>query len=179
MCAKSKAVQAETDVRANYTGKSIDELKELNLSGTHVERHMVDVLANCRWPGGQADVLGDWAQTAGAPASRPARKSSRSVYQPNASMKEQVEARLRFARMLQTAFAYYQDNVGPVTWETTWDDLLPLEPPECLVKYYGTQSASEAPMITAEMITPKIPFKKPVPLKRSKSAVYRIPKKQA
>ena len=36
-------------------------------------------------------------------------------------------------------------------------------------------------MITAEMITPKIPipFKKPVPLKRSKSAVYRIPKKQA
>ena len=168
-CAKAKAIRAETDVRSMWSGLSIQELRDAKLSGTHVERHMVDVLKNPNWPAEEADVMGDWTPPKDpgqpAPPAGARRKSSRSAYTPNSTVKQQVEARLRFARMLQTAFKHYRDTVGRVTWETTWDDLLPVSPPECLKRFYGPKSADEAPLVTAASygapMSP-VPFHRPV-----------------
>ena len=147
-CAKKKALEAEAACVAFTTGLAPGRLAEVNLSGTHADRHIAaEVTSLAKWPSRQADITGDWrspsdgsdASAAASKGKAVAKQSTReSTYSPNASMKDQIEARTRYARMMQTAFKVY--GLQNVTWETTWFDLFPDVPPPALEPFYGEQT---------------------------------------
>jgi hypothetical protein len=179
--AKTKAVAAIVDARVKACGFPLVKLKAMGVGGTHWWRKLgAEVVGRARWGdtaagAKQADAIGDWATPKSAkfapPQSKAGAKSTREkVYQPNHSMKEQVEARLRYARLLQTAFAVY--GVNNVTNDTTWADLLPADPPLALAKYYGEQTVPEVPLMPDNADIEPISFDEPKPPpKRARRAV--------
>ena len=123
----------------HISGKSAAELQAAGLTGTHVSRHLAEVVAWAHWGdtakgAAQADVLGDWAIQSGASADpakqSAARRSARDSYTPNSTLKERVEARTRFARMMQAVFENF--GIGNVVETTTWPELFPDDPPLAL-----------------------------------------------
>ena len=78
--ARAKAFSSAAQVAEHILGKSAAELQAAGLTGTHVSRHLAEVVAWAHWgdtPKGaaQADVLGDWATQSGASAD-PAKQSA-------------------------------------------------------------------------------------------------------
>jgi hypothetical protein len=149
--AKKKALTAAQHASEAATGRSLEEQKEDGTSGTHLVRKLVgETTAIAGWPEAQADRLGDWATPADPgddPKKKPAKKAALSTrakfYKPKHTMREQIEARTRWALMLQTAYKIFgTDNV---TWATEWTDLLPAVPPDELKPFYGEQTASPVP----------------------------------
>ena len=150
MRAPEKAAVAANAARGMSTGLSLDEMKEARWSGDHADRHIsAEATSRARWPEKEASVTGDWALSKeGAPKGRTAGgRSARVAYHPNFTLKEQINARVRYVRMMQAAFGLYQKEGRRVTWETTWTDLLPdVAPPE-LAEFYGARSVDYCPEI--------------------------------
>ena len=111
-----------------------------------------EVTARAKWPQKAADCIGDWATPKdGTPREKKLSThiptgSARKGYHANATLKEQLNARIRYARLLQTAFSLYEAK-QPVTWETTWQDLLPVPPPPELAPFYGEQTDDLCPEV--------------------------------
>ena len=152
-CPTRKALLAETEARSMSSGLSIDDMKTWGLTGTHPDRHIApEVTARAGWPQKAADCIGDWAtpkdgtQRDKSLSTHIPTSSARKGYQPNASLKDQLNARIRYARLLQTAFALYEAKQA-VTWETTWQDLLPVPPPPELAPFYGAQTDDLCPEV--------------------------------
>jgi hypothetical protein len=139
----------------------------MGLTGTYVSRHLAPRAA-------QADILGDWATQSGAsadPAKRVApRRSARDAYTPNSTLKEQVEARTRFARMMQAAFENF--GIDNVVETTTWPELFPNSPPPALAAFYGEQLFYELHTVYPDAALPGVTFAEAVAPrpKRSRAA---------
>ena len=103
------------NARSMSSGLSIDDMKTWGLTGTHPDRHIApEVAARAGGPQKGADCIGDWAtpkdgtQRDKSLSTHIPTSSARKGYQPNASLKDQLNARIRYARLLQTAFALYE-----------------------------------------------------------------------
>jgi hypothetical protein len=128
------------------SGKSLADLQAMSLSGTHLFRKMASTVAKlAKWPEEEINVLGDWAPASDPEKGKKKGKSSAVVYHPDVSLREQCEVRTRYALLLQTAFAVY--GIGNVTWETTWEDLLPFPPPADLEQFYFKRKDDRCPGI--------------------------------
>jgi hypothetical protein len=89
----------------------------------------------------------------GGPRRPKVTQSSRQHYCAQATVKQQVEARTYFATMMQVAFQQYRIKLGdaPITWETTWADLFPPDPPEALKRYYGEPSGFDIAALATDL----------------------------
>ena len=152
-CPTRKANLADTEARSMSSGLSMDDMQTWGLTGTHPDRHIApEVTARAKWPQKAADCIGDWATPKdGTPREKKLSThiptgSARKGYHANATLKEQLNARIRYARLLQTAFSLYEAK-QPVTWETTWQDLLPVPPPPELAPFYGEQTDDLCPEV--------------------------------
>jgi hypothetical protein len=176
--AAPKAAKAVADAFVMASGKGEDWLREHRLSGTHPERHVVAVVsALAKWPEGpegskHADALGDWAPPPAAlgRGARGAPKSSRTLYVPNSNLKTQVEARARFSYMMQAAFSLWDvEGLDPakkrLTWDTTWNDLFPPDPPAILKPFYGEPTVEHFPEVKQEAAIVGVTFEPPRPPK--------------
>ena len=170
---RSKAFSAAGEVAVHLTGRSESELKASGLTGTHVSRHLAETVKWAQWdatPKGaaQADILGDWATQSGASADpskqASSRPSARKSYKPNSTLKEQVEARSRFARLLQAAFTRF--GTENVVDTTTWPELLPDAPPPELADFYGEQGAYVLSSVLPDAALPGVTFSQAAPSKR-------------
>ena len=168
--ARTKAFASAAQVAESISGKSAAELQAAGLTGTHVSRHLAEVVAWAHWGdtakgAAQADVLGDWATQSGASADpakhSAARRSARDSYTPNSTLKEQVEARTRFARMMQAAFENF--GTGNVVATTTWPELFPDDPPPALAEFYGEQVVYGLHSVCANASLPGVAFAKTAP----------------
>jgi hypothetical protein len=168
MCAPEKAAVASNAARSMSTGLSLDEMQEAKWSGNHADRHIsAEATSRARWPEKEASVMGDWAVSKeGAPKGRTAGgRSARQAYHPNVSLKEQINARLRYVRMMQAAFGLYQKDGRRVTWKTTWSDLIPdVAPPE-LAEFYGPRSVDYCPEIDTSAAFVGVTYEPPKALK--------------
>jgi hypothetical protein len=168
MCAPEKAAVASNAARSMTTGLSLDEMQEAKWSGNHADRHIsAEATSRARWPEKEASVMGDWAVSKeGAPKGRTAGgRSARQAYHPNFSLKEQINARLRYVRMMQAAFGLYQKDGRRVTWKTTWSDLIPdVAPPE-LAEFYGPRSVDYCPEIDTSAAFVGVTYEPPKALK--------------
>ena len=160
-CESSKAKKAMEAADQNSSGFTKEQLQELNLSGTHGDRKLIATVVELTlWHTTEIGLvychaLGTWKNPADVPqgsARQPpeilastgqprrgrkpsAKASARESYNTSATMFYQVQARTKFARMMQTAFRLYGEK--NITWETTWLDLFPADPPAELKRYYG------------------------------------------
>ena len=178
----AKAVEASLSMSI---GKDRDWLQERRLSGTHSERHVQAVVtAKAGWPDGpkgqiHADALGDWAPPPGSqPTGRGKPKGSRALYVPNSSLKTQMEARARFAYLMQAAFSLWDidgtDASKPsLTWETTWDDVIPKVPPAALRPFYGEPTDELYPELSDEAALVGVTFSEPLPPRRQGATATR------
>ena len=153
--AKKKALEAAQNATEMATGRSREQQMADGTSGTHYSRKLCgETTAMINWPGKQSDTLGDWRTPADPNdpsatrkvAARPKRKAVSTrvlAYQPKHTMREQIEARTRWALAMQKAYEVY--GIDNVTWDTEWTDLFPADPPEALKPFYGEQSASSVP----------------------------------
>ena len=112
-------------------------------------------------------MTGDWALSkGGAPKGRVAGgRSARVAYHPNFTLKEQLNARVRYVRMMQAAFRLYQKDGRRVTWNTTWSDLLPDVPPPGLAEFYGPRSVDYCPEIDTSAAFVGVTYEPPKALK--------------
>ena len=123
-------------------------MQEARWSGNHADRHIsAEATSRAKWPEKEASVTGDWALSkGGAPKGRVAGgRSARVAYHPNFTLKEQLNARVRYVRMMQAAFRLYQKDGRRVTWNTTWSDLLPDVPPPGLAEFTDLGPWTTAP----------------------------------
>jgi hypothetical protein len=176
--ADSRARKAVGIMFSQATGIPPSELAATNLSGTHKDRHVPAVVAELAgWTKSdegtrQADILGDWTTPGGKKASR------RTSYIPNSSLKEQVEARTRYLRLMQAAFARFNVDKKPesdkpdITDRTTWRDLTPEDPPNAeMAPYYGKPVREERPDVPVDAKLVGVTFAPPIALgKRKKRA---------
>ena len=153
-CSHDKAVAACSRARAMSCGLSVEQMAEMKLSGDHADRNIApEVTARAGWPEEESDILGDWATPEGGTPRDPALarpgsgRSARKAYIANHSLKAQLNARMRYALLLRAAFQLYESNGGRLTWETTWQDLLPKPPPPELERFYGRQADDLCPEV--------------------------------
>lgn len=88
-------------------------------------------------------------------------ESSRAHYKAHATVKEQIEARTYFAKMMQVAFSEFRATGRIVTWETKWEMLFPPDPPAALLRFYGEPSGYDIAELAKELDV-KVNFLKPL-----------------
>lgn len=147
-CSPRKAAMAICHVMQVVTERSEEQLKEENLSGVHVFRHVgavVTILAD--WPEQEGNVVGDWSsqktRAEGATAARRAKgvaSSVRGTYAPDVCASKQTAIRKRYVEMMREAFSLVRADqpVGSgFPREISWEELFPTPPPLSLVPFYG------------------------------------------
>ena len=139
-CPRRKALGAMSTATRMATQKSKAFLAERHLTGTHPYRHMGAITTQrAEWPVTESCVIGDWAPPSDEPAAKRPRQTKACTvrtYAAYASKARQLGIRKRYIGLLQAAFAAYDQ---PITWETTWDDLLPKSPSDPNLKaFYGS-----------------------------------------
>jgi len=79
------------------------------------------------------------------------------TYSPNHSRRDQIAVRRRLADACRTAFALFgRENL---TWDTTWADLFPDDPPPVLATFYGRRHGSrlsDKPVEPAPLSSPEV-----------------------
>ena len=186
-CAPKKAAQAEIDARAMACGFKDDHAKfeAMGHLTAYPDRKIGPTVTKlARWSGdlGEkfANIIGDWADPADEGVQPKKKKvapstSSRSNYMTNATVKEQIEARTYFARMMQVAFREYKAKLAAlpepreIEWSDTWEDLFPPDPPAALLRFYGEPSGFDIAGLAAETQV-HIEFAPPLPKRKTKAA---------
>ena len=133
-----------------FAGLTKVDLKERRLTGTHCCRHWgAEASGHLRWPNKDRAVSGDWVPAPepeegdeAAPVRMASRKSRRTMpetYAPNATRADQVAVRGRLFASARVALSLYElDN--ELSWDTTWENLYPVEPNLVLLPYYGKRA---------------------------------------
>lgn len=139
-CPRRKALGAMSTVTRMVTQKTKAFLAERHMTGTHPYRHIGAITTErAEWPVTESCVIGDWAPPKDEPAAKRPRATKACTvrnYSAYASKPRQLGIRKRYIGMLQAAFAAYDK---PITWETTWDDLLPKSPSDSHLRaFYGS-----------------------------------------
>ena len=141
---KRTALRGVTEAQTVLTGWTEEALKEANLSGTHLYRHLAgELTTELRWPEPEGNVVGDWTtatkterEAAGAAPRKRGRAGTRTrYYAPNATREEQVRVRTRYVKAIAAGLQHF--GVGNVTGATTWSDVFPYPPPAGLEWCYG------------------------------------------
>ena len=131
---------------AAVTGKTVEELKGLKLTGSHCWRNIGgEISGYMGWEAKDGNVLGDWANKVEPHEDRASRSKAKTTktstrvrhYQPNFSRDVQIAVRTRYLQAIKEAFKTY--GIGQITWETTWLDLFPEKPPPSLKAFYGSR----------------------------------------
>jgi len=135
-CPRRKALAAMSSVTIMVTNQPLAFLREHHLSGTHPWRHIGAIVTErAGWPDKESCVVGDWAPPADPGEAPPKRKRGCTVqvYTKYATMLRQLAIRKRYLGLLRTAFKLYE-SVQPLSWDTAWEDLLPLAPEDETLK---------------------------------------------
>ena len=139
-----KALKSLADVQPVALGASLEDLSDWDLTGTHATRNLAGVItANLGWSNVISDIAGDWATPreeeggSGAPKRRRRRKvafGTRQQHYTPTSPALQMEVRDKLLHAIAAGLQHFgHDNI---TWDTTWLDIFPLQPPDALQEFY-------------------------------------------
>ena len=139
-----KALKSLADVQPVALGASLEDLSDWDLTGTHATRNLAGVItANLGWSNVISDIAGDWATPheeeggSGAPKRRRRRKATfgtRQQHYTPTSPALQMEVRDKLLHAIAAGLQHFgHDNI---TWDTTWLDIFPLQPPDALQEFY-------------------------------------------
>jgi hypothetical protein len=186
-CDPKKAAKAEVEARAMACGFKDDHatFEAMGFSTAYPDRKIGPTCTKlARWSGplGEkfANIIGDWADPKESGDARSKKKAkpsagSRANYMVNATVKEQIEARTYFARMMQVAFKCYLAKLAQLdvprdmNWNDTWEDLFPPDPPAELEPFYGVPSGYDIAGLSADLEI-RIEFAPPMPKRQPKKA---------
>lgn len=139
-CKQKRASSQIDPLTSRISGRTIAQLREERLTGTHWMRNLGgDVATYLAWTERDADILGDWAtpvadgpEPAATKRQRgktPAKSTRRKFYRANAPQDEQIEVRTRFYMAVAAAIQAF--GVSNLKWETTWREVIspPAEAP--------------------------------------------------
>ena len=96
----------------------------------------------------------------------------------HATVKEQIEARTYFAKMMQVAFTEYRSLGRIVSWETRWEDLFPPDPPAALKRFYGEPTGYDIAELSKELDV-KVNFLPPLAPRKAPTVRTRAPPEPA
>ena len=157
-------------VGENIAGMPVAELKANKNTGNHMERHDAPyVVAPLDWPPADQNALGDWsnkevdATGKAVPHSRASRQrkgstfngSTQVKYRPRAEREVVIRARVRYQRAIR-AFVAHFGGYDKMTYETTWADVIPAQPPtDELAEFYGEAKPDSFDATLAKRLTKK------------------------
>jgi hypothetical protein len=158
-CKQKRASSQIDPLTSRISGRTIAQLREERLTGTHWMRNLGgDVATYLAWTERDADILGDWAtpvadgpEPAATKRQRgkaPAKSTRQKFYRANAPQDEQIEVRTRFYMAVAAAIQAF--GVSNLKWETTWREVIPppAEAPAALRPFYGPR-AGHAPTLSS------------------------------